>query len=106
METLLQRELLMKLNLPPDNPPEWFPGQRHLPTSITEANTNNTNGNMTSNTPDVAPQLPERNAGGEEREEADLFDEDDLMLASAVEDFESLAAAAVEEGKRLWFLFQ
>ncbi|KAL5965366.1 RecQ-mediated genome instability protein 1 [Taenia solium] len=97
MEALLQRELLMKLNLPPDNPPEWFPGQRRLPASTTGATTNNTNDNVASNTTDVAPQLPERNAEGKVREDEDLFDDDDLLLASAVEDFESLAAAAVED---------
>ncbi|KAL5105224.1 RecQ-mediated genome instability protein 1 [Taenia crassiceps] len=95
MEALLQRELLMKLNLPPDNPPEWFPGQRHLPT---EANINNANDNIANSTIGVAPQLPERNVADEAREGEDLFDEDDLLLASAVEDFESLAAAAVEDG--------
>lgn len=37
-EFLLQHELLTKLNLPPDNPPEWFPCRRVLPTTAsTEA---------------------------------------------------------------------
>ncbi|VDK20475.1 unnamed protein product [Taenia asiatica] len=97
MEALLQHELLMKLNLPPDNPPEWFPGRRRLPASTTEANTNNTNNNVISNTTDVAPQPLDRSAEGRVREDEDLFDDDDLLLASAVEDFESLAAAAVED---------
>ncbi|CDS38185.1 recQ mediated genome instability protein 1 [Echinococcus multilocularis] len=99
-EALLQRELLMKLNLPPDRPPEWFPGHRHLLTSTTEATTTNTTDNITSNTTDVALRPAERKVGSELNEEEDLFDEDDLLLASAVEDFESLAAAAIEDETR------
>ncbi|KAM7539122.1 hypothetical protein Aperf_G00000057186 [Anoplocephala perfoliata] len=33
-DLLLQRELLTKLNLPPDSPPDWFPCRRVLPMAV------------------------------------------------------------------------
>ncbi|VDM30610.1 unnamed protein product [Hydatigera taeniaeformis] len=95
MEAFLQRELLLKLNLSPDNPPEWFPGQRHLSTSTTKATASNATDNIAGSTTDVVPQPPARPVEDKRREEGDLYDEDDLLLTSAVEDFESLVAAAV-----------
>ena len=81
---LLQRELLRKLNLPPDNPPDWFPGRRSLPTCDSNANRNDPG------TTSATVQPPQQ--AKQEPEVVELFDEDDLLLASAVENYENLAA--------------
>ena len=96
LDVILQRELLKKLNLPPDNPPDWFPGRRNLPSSI---NTDSSNANIKSDNisgnrlaaPSVEQQWAPEAGVKTEKEAEELFDEDDLLLASAVDNFENLA---------------
>lgn len=131
----------MKLNLPPDNPPEWFPGRRVLPPTVTSQERVSTitqsdrqpdpqppPERQTQQTPavqqnpqsrplkrallstgqstaqpgssrsvhslinDGAPH-PLANILEEQIEAEDLLDDDDFLLASAVENFENMASA-------------
>nr|CUU99568.1 hypothetical transcript [Hymenolepis microstoma] len=148
-DLILQRELLTKLDLPPDNPPEWFPGRRVLPVTnsseersstvigtdhqpstqtateqlyqppdqqnnqnrplkrilfSTDESTNQPSVNSTHQTgpiQTIRPQTSRQNPHPlieeipEEQIEAEaLFDDDDYLLASAVENFENMASTS------------
>lgn len=144
---LLQRELLIKLNLSPDNPPEWFPGRRVLPATVSlEERASTVTGTDRRSNPQTAtehlyqpvqqnqqtrplkralfstnessdqssvnhtgqtggpirpvhPQMSDQNRHPllgeipeEQIETEALFDDDDYLLASAVENFENMAS--------------
>ncbi|VDO01491.1 unnamed protein product [Rodentolepis nana] len=148
VDLILQRELLIKLDLSPDNPPDWFPGRRVLPAttnSSEERGSTVTGTDRQSNARTATEQLRQpptqqsvqnrplrsvlfstddstnqpsvnstHQAGSiqtvrsqtsrqnlhpltegipeEQIETEALFDDDDYLLASAVENFESMAS--------------